>query len=309
MALSWTQSNPTGGSYRFKYVSIQSDGKAVVANDAGRLWYYDGSSWSEQRPDGIDSDRRWSGVSIDGGKILACSDSFTAGSGRVWLYSGGSWSEVQPNGSSAQRWNGCSISGSKMLVWQNSGGTGKVYLYNGSWSETQPAGATTKNWYTGGISGDNIIMGVYNGRLYYYNGSSWAEQQPAGEVDKVWVCAISGSNAIAGIGGGTSSTGKVYYYNGSSWADTGLATTDWYSVSISGNRMIAGISSGRVWENNGVSWAETFPAGVGTNAYWIVARSGFKSIAQNLNTNTYLGQVPAQTTGLSTTIGLSTITF
>ena len=58
-------------------------------------------------------------------------------------------------------------------------------------TEQQPAGDVNKNWYAGSIAFDGssvrMLAGVYNGRLYYYNGSSWAEQQPAGDVNKNWI--------------------------------------------------------------------------------------------------------------------------
>jgi hypothetical protein len=50
---------------------------------------------------------------------------------------------------------------------------------------------------------------------------------------------------IAGV-----NNGRLYYYNGSSWSETqpaGDTNKYWYSCSISGDKMIAGVDVGRLY--------------------------------------------------------------
>jgi len=84
-----------------------------------------------------------------------------------------------------------------------------------AWTEQQPAGNTNKNWQCCSIDFDGtnvrMLVGVYGGRLYYYNGTSWVEQTPAGSVDKDWQCcslAFDGTNVrmIAGV-----YSGRLYF--------------------------------------------------------------------------------------------------
>jgi hypothetical protein len=48
--------------------------------------------------------------------------------------------------------------------------------------------------------------------------------------------------------------GRLYSYDGSSWSEdrpAGNANKIWYACSISGNKMIAGVSGGRLWSGIG----------------------------------------------------------
>gem|GEM_PF-6950222 len=74
MPSSWTEQLPTidgnqGVDTRWESVSISGD-KIVAAVYGGRLYYYNGSSWSEQQPAG-NVDKDWQSVSISGDKIVA----------------------------------------------------------------------------------------------------------------------------------------------------------------------------------------------------------------------------------------------
>jgi phage shock protein PspC (stress-responsive transcriptional regulator) len=78
--------------------------KMIAGVYGGRLYYYNGSSWSEQQPAG-NANKNWYGVGISGDKMIA-----GVNGGRLYYYNGSSWSEQQPAGNADKYWYDVGIS-------------------------------------------------------------------------------------------------------------------------------------------------------------------------------------------------------
>lgn len=258
---------PAGEVYRVWQDAGADNGKFILCSFStsegeGRIYYYDGSSWSEEQPAG-DTDKQWSGCDMDGGNMIAC-----AIQGRLYFYNGSFWSEEQPAGDSNMAWKCCAISGNKMIAGVENG---RLYFYDGSsWSEENPGGSVDFDWQAVDMDGSNMMACVDGGRLYYYNGSSWAEQTPGGSTDLDWAdVSLDGTKRLAVV-----TNGRAYYYNGSSWSELIVAGLDcamnWKTCTLRNGRILLTETLGTVYYFDGYSWNIFYPSGYLTS-YWYAA--------------------------------------
>ena len=201
---SWTEHYPPGGTpanKTYNAVAISPDGTKMLASTDTRLYYYNGSSWSEVRPAG-DVNKAWHVVGInDNSDMLAACGS--PGRAYISTNAGSSWSETQPAGNNDVTYRGGALSSdnTKYTLSGLYSTKGRAYKYNGSWSEqtTTGSGTTTSTNYSYYFSSDfsKQITAYAGARLWYYNGSSWTEERPAGDANKTWYgCNISGDGKV-----------------------------------------------------------------------------------------------------------------
>ncbi len=184
----------------------------------------------------------------------------------------------------------------------NSSGSAYVYKYNGTnWALDQKLiasdGAANDDFGVSvSISGDHIVVGAYadddhgaeSGSIYVFtsNGSTWSETQKISASDASagdyfgFSTAISGSKIVVGASEESThgaSSGAVYLFSlsGSTWTEAQKLTASdeaagdqfGYSVSISGNMLIAGAfgnsdagaesGAAYIFRFNGTNWSET----------------------------------------------------
>lgn len=221
-------------------IGVSEDDNGYSSGSA-YIFYYDGSSWSEQQKltasDGDIEDRFGNSVSISGDNILIGAkldddNGTSSGSTYIFLYDGLSWVEQQKliasDGIDGDYF-GCSVSISG------------DYALIGAWG----------NDNNGSYSGSAYI--------YHYDGTSWSEQQKltASDGDAVDMfghsVSISGDYALIGAfgnddNGSSSGSAYIYHYDGLSWGEQQKLTAsdgaenDWFgwSVSISGDCALIG---------------------------------------------------------------------
>jgi hypothetical protein len=234
------------------FSKVANDGEKVLALILDRLWYYDGSSWTEQQPAG-DVTANWNSLDIADGKMVAC-----IYGGRLYYFNGTSWSEQQPAGNANKNWIKVACSGNRIVA---SIGNGRLYYHNGtSWSEQQPAGNINTSWMALDISGDKIIAGPgpwYGGaagRLYYYNGASWSEIRPDGDRNGDWYYGTIENDKIAVFEYGK----RIYFKNGiNDWTELQpLGDSDfyWEKICIDENKIIVKVTNGKLIYFNGILW-------------------------------------------------------
>ena len=182
-----------------------------------------------------------------------------------------------------------------------------------AWVETQPAGDIDIFWtdIASDNDGSNLIVSIYNGRLYISSdsGSTWVETQPAGDINCDWKSIASdsdGSNLIAAARDSTLFPlffGRLYISSdgGSTWVETqpaGDVDLSWNSVASDsdGSNLIAGIIIGRLYisSDGGSTWVETQPAG-DIDKKWISVASdsdGSNLIVAVNNGRLYIGTPP-----------------
>lgn len=155
-----------------------TEGK-IFMNHAYRLWYFNSSVWSQDKPDGDVAHSWWAGDMSDDGAVRAAGWS----TGRLYLYLNGSWSEHQPYGDTNMQWANGTIAvsgdGSTIIVHAKTaaGGASRIWMYkNSTWTELQPTGNVDTTF--GGISinydGSKYAINA-SGDGFLWNSSSWVD--------------------------------------------------------------------------------------------------------------------------------------
>jgi hypothetical protein len=273
----WVEQKPAGDSNEnWRSVDICKD-KIIASVYGGRVYYYNGSLWSETQPKG-NLDGNWSGVSIDNdGRRMACE----YGS-YVYYYNGSSWSNVTPVGWGGLNWSCVSIDTliDKYISLGCKNHYGDLFTNGGAtpnfsswWNDSDASGIDDKDWFCCESYMASLICGIYGGRLYVSGGPSLVETQPAGAADKNWACVTIGyddgvgRSYYAGVYGG-----RLYYYSSGTWSEiqpAGDTNKNWRCCGASfDSKIIAGVYGGRLYYYNGSTWSEIQPAG-DTNQNWI----------------------------------------
>jgi len=264
-----------GAAYdRFGFSVSVSGAYAIVGafrdddnSGSGYIFYYDGSSWSQQAKlvasDGAADDYFGISVSMSGDYAIvgACGDDDNgadSGSAYIFKRSGTSWSEQ-----------------AKLVG--SDGAAGDAFGYSVS------------------VSGDYAIVGAYrdddkgsdsgSAHIFKRDGSSWSQQAKLTASDGAasdcfgGSVSISGGYAIVGAfydddNGSNSGSAYIFFYNGTSWSQQGKllaadgAADDYFgnSVSVSGDYAIVGAygdddngsysGSAYIFERSGTSWSE-----------------------------------------------------
>jgi len=116
-----SEQQPAGNANKDWNAVAAKQGKALAATKAGtpasptgRLYYYNGSTWSELQPEG-DVERLYYSVSMQFGKFFV-----SASTSKIYFYNTTSWESEQPSGS-AVLYDYVAISGNRRIVAKNNG--------------------------------------------------------------------------------------------------------------------------------------------------------------------------------------------
>ena len=133
------------------YCTAIYENTMLAGEMGGRLWYFDGNSWTETRPIG-DVNGNWFTVSLQNGKMTA-----TETTGRVYYHDGNSWSILPTPGILAKSWvvdlnrDGVTLIASEY--------NGKVYYYDGAtWLDLPITEIGTSQWANVAIDLDNKMV-------------------------------------------------------------------------------------------------------------------------------------------------------
>ncbi|AJC48685.1 hypothetical protein IB642_02895 [Allofrancisella guangzhouensis] len=288
----------------------QASVETVVGLDSGAVGYYDGSKWIELHDDSwVNPVNQMSVNWQDEGRpqiVVGLGDGHIIGSdaGAVEYYNGSYWTELHDNS-----WKSPVI---QMSVNSQGEGrpqvvvgldSGAVEYYNGSyWTELHDAGWKSSvlqmsvNWQ--GVNkididfskhqkvidisklqpvpvevvNPQIVVGLKNSAVEYYNGSKWIELHNNSWVNPVNQMSVNwqgdgNPQVVVGLGNGhiiSSDAGAVEYYNGSKWNE--LHDNNWKSpvnqMSVNwfgdGNpQVVVGLDSGAVeYYYTGSEWTE-----------------------------------------------------
>ena len=212
-----------------------------AAGESGKIYRYDGSSWSQEADLGS-NDLYW----------LTCinmSDCWAVGtSGKIYHYNGSSWSQFQDIGSTSLYGGTCVNADDCWAV----GASGRIYHYNGSsWSQNADVGSYTLTEISCTSANDCWATGA-SGKIYHYNGSSWSQFQDMGSYTIYGLTCVSPSDCWA-----VGDAGKIYHYNGSSWSqNTDVGSQTLYEVTcVDPNDCWVVGEWGRIYHYNGSSWS------------------------------------------------------
>lgn len=162
----WTEQQPAGNTNGYWYrCDISSDGSKFIVSDEvdiGKVFYYNGSSWSNISPAG---GKGYGAVSLNFDGSIRIAGVFSTG--RLYKYNS-VWNEIQPAGNVDKMWISSDLSndGYRAVVCAYGG-----RLYGGDISdmkEIKPAGDINKAWSAVAINstGNKLLCCNYNGRLY-----------------------------------------------------------------------------------------------------------------------------------------------
>lgn len=169
--------SPAGSSsYTCTFFDTNPTETKVFMSSNSRLWFKDGSVWSEQRPAGnVNLNWEAGGMSYDGSVRAA-----GVTNGRLYLFINGSWSEHQPAGNINMNWKTVVVSGDGSTIiatpYTAANGNSRVYMYrNSTWSELQPTGNISTYGDGLAINWDGTKYFVERTNKYYYwNGIAWS---------------------------------------------------------------------------------------------------------------------------------------
>jgi hypothetical protein len=218
--IEWTQIHPSWYDDRFNYeaCAISDNNKLFVcASFALTCLYLKDSSWNDENTVVNGYSLQNCDISADGTSLITFD---SAGEhAKIWIKRNGIWNYHQPFGDGViqgQATTKVNKNGTKYIVAVHNK---RLWTYdNSDWIEQKPAGDYNKYWYGCDVSpdGTKFIAGVYDGRLYLYNGS-WSELQPIGNNDGKWRhIEFSGDgNRILAL----DNTKRAWIYDFNSWTE------------------------------------------------------------------------------------------
>jgi len=241
-------------------VSALASNDIWAVGDSGKIYNYDGVSWSEFDDLG--------GSAIFAIDMVSATDGWAVGaSSRIYHYDGNDWTQYVDLGGAAIR----AIDMVSATDGWAAGNSGRLYHYDGvSWSQSVDLGgqlfraidmvSATDGWAVGNA-----------GLIYHYDGASWSQFVDTGGMDWYAIDMISSLDGwLVGEGG------QIYHYDGASWSqfvDTG--GMNWYAINmLSANKGWAVGDGGEIYIYNNNEWA-SFPSPTGDNIYAIAAISEF----------------------------------
>jgi hypothetical protein len=203
----------------------------------GKIWYFDGSSWTQVYAGGYALCGIWGSSGTDvfaaGGRDYDGDVNFNEGI--ILHYNGTSWDTM--------------TSGHIPLkaIWGSSGND--VFAVGGIWAESAHV--------------------VNTGKILHYDGVSWAEMSVVAGV--LYGVAGSTGNDVFAVG----KSGVIVHYNGGSWsAMPSGATQDLYGIWASaGDDVFAVGKSGTILHYDGSSWS-AMSSGTAKNLYAVWGSSG-----------------------------------
>lgn len=216
----------------------------IFMNHNNGLWYFNGSVWAQQTPDGLVTHNWWAGDMSNDGSVRAAGWT----TGRLWLYLNGVWAEHQPYGNVDMKWGAGTIvvsgDGSTILVHAptSAGGASKIYMYkNSQWTQVIPVAG---DQYFGGldINYDGSRYAIKAGNSgYIWNSSSWTNlgsiSSPIKFMDLVGTkyCFIYSYYTLK-------------YFDGTTLNSVALGSGDYYNLAIMNSACTVAVI-GR-WSNN-----------------------------------------------------------
>ncbi|KPA09952.1 F-box associated region domain protein [Candidatus Magnetomorum sp. HK-1] len=236
-----------------------------AVGNSGKIYHFDGSSWSE-----MTSNTTQTLMDIWG---RSATDIYAVGYGIILNYDGISWSEMPQN----LNQNFTHVTGTNEEVFAAS--FYGIYKYNGiDWSET-----SMDSFWEGFINSnysplefevlpDNRIVGISSGYFSQYSGNVWTSENTgiSNSPNDMW----SDGTVIYIVG----SNGKLVYYDGSSWSDitTGV-TNHFYSVwGTRKDNIYIAAHYGKVFHYDGTTFTEI--ALKTTETLYSIWGSGFSDI-------------------------------
>jgi hypothetical protein len=247
-----TPTNATLGSPAVHTVTLTDNDVPLTPSvysvgSGGRIWHYNGTSWSLMTQVGQNLFGVWGTASDD---VFAVGATST-----IVRYDGSSWNPM----TSAASMNGRAVWGtsSSDVYLVGEGGT-RIQRYNGtSWS-TMTSGLTSGALYgVGGTASNNVFavgydVGTTTGIILRYDGATWSPMTHGATVqlDGVWAAAFSD---VIAVGDG----GTILRYNGANWSSmTSGTSTNLNAVwGTSSSDVYAVGDGGTILHYDGSSWS------------------------------------------------------
>ena len=272
------------------------------------IFQYNGTTWTQTSvltaSDGATNDYFGNSVSISGTYAIVGAYGKTSNTGAAYIfqYNGTAWTQtyilLATGGANYENFGySVSISGTYAIVGApaNSSSKGAAYIFQligTAWTQTPVltviGGANYDYFgYSVSISGTYAIVGAYGnssskGAAYIFQliGTTWTPTPVLTATGGAnydyfgWSVSISGTYAIVGAYGNSSSKGAAYIFQliGTTWTPTPVLTASdglsgdqfGYSVSISGTYAIVGAISkssmrgaAYIFQYNGTTWTQT----------------------------------------------------
>ena len=260
-----------------------------TAASGGRIWFYNGNSWIEDRPKG-DVNGNWYSVAMseDGSTRIAVEYN-----GRAYLFKNGAWAITNPDGFNGNRdWYHVSMSddGTKMCAVRSSHSVQSCF--NGTnWVQMSSAYAGTR--YKTSIHRDGTkiyVTDISSTYLYIYDvstGNSTAYTTVGGTLATPWTFFADENHTKMMT---VRYNGRVRFTtNGTTWNDTGpyAAGTNrpfrFGHISSDGNTLLVG-GQDDLWTLEGGIWIQQQPNGLNMGGIWYsgrLSKDGSKILAAN----------------------------
>jgi photosystem II stability/assembly factor-like uncharacterized protein len=214
----WVEQQPDGNANKnWSSVACDSTGTHLYAcsQDAsvGKVWHYNGSSWSQIYPKGVGNAGMWRSIkcSSDGSRVVIVENN-----GRVWqsINYGSTWAELRPIDNNDYTWYDVEMDsdGSHILISRNTT-LSVVYVstdYGATW--TTPS-LVSGSWRSLAMNADGsrMVAAAYNGYVYVSSdsGATWARDTNLSSA--AWFALdvnAAGDRMVVGY----SSQGYVYTY-------------------------------------------------------------------------------------------------
>ena len=256
VSIEWARVPGTGQALRG--VWAQNSANVWIVGNDGLIFYYNGSSWVEQKSN--TTENLWEIKGISNNHIWAVGEN-----GTILYYNGSSWAKQTSPTTVRLRsiW-----AADQNNVWIGGGGNGqpgKILHFDGnSWQEVLSVASPTEFMSISGANTSHIFAaGLLD--YYFWNGSTWQSGTTLGNASPsfpISVWCIDSSNVLFG-----STSARIHHFNGSSWSTNntfngggskgivamgGASATDFWALGYQGSNNTAHIEY-----YNGSSWSNT----------------------------------------------------